>query len=194
MKNKTLLLIAMSVTLAMNVIAQSNTQTTLTEQRSSLPYHYINIKGEMNVKLVQDEMPGVSVEGTNYQLGNTVTMLRSDTLFVYQTNRRKSDGKTWVTINVNDLALLEVSGKTKVDCSGLVNTDYLTVRAKDGAQIKLDVRALKVQSEVTGCSFICLTGNAASNVESVDGCGSIDSHLLDVMERRVYPVHLCSKC
>jgi hypothetical protein len=194
MKNKIIFLIAMLAATAMNTAAQSSQDVILSERRTSMPYHFISIKGEMNVKLVQDETAELRVDGTSYQLDNTITMLRNDTLFVYQTNIQKGEGKTRLSINVNDISLLEVSGKTKVDCSGLVNTDYLTIRAKDGAQIKLDVRALKVQSEVTGCGIISLTGNAASNVESIEGCGSIDSHLLDVMEHKNDSRYTCSGC
>jgi hypothetical protein len=146
MKKKISLLIAMSVTLAMNVVAQSNNDAILSESRTSKPFHNINIIGEMNVKIVQDETPSVSVDGNKYQLDNTITMLRSDTLFVYQTNIRQRDRRTSVTINANGITRLEVSGKTKVDCLKMTNTDYLTVSAKDGAQIKLDVRSRKAQS------------------------------------------------
>jgi hypothetical protein len=193
MKNKITILIVMLVAWAMNVTAQSS-DVYFSETRTSKPYHFIHISGEMNVKIVQDETPGVTVEGTGYQIGNTITMLRNDTLFVYQTNTRSTDSKTRIVINANDIVLLEVIGKTKVDCSGLVNTDYLTVRAKEGAQIKLDVRALKVDSRVTGCSFIMLTGSTVSNVEATDGCGVIDSHLLDLMERKKISGSVCQEC
>lgn len=190
MKNKISILIAVLAASAMISSAQSS-NTVFSEERTSKPYHFINIKGVMNIKLVQDETPGVVVEGNKYQLGNTITMLRNDTLFVYQTNIRSGDSKTFLSIRVNEISLLEVSGKTKVDCSGLVNADYLTVRAKDGAQIKLDVRALKVESKVTGCSFITITGSTVSNVENTDGCGIIDSHLLDVVEREKTVTRYC---
>ena len=181
MKNH-ILLIALPVALSMNVLAQSN--TIITEPRTSAPYHHLHIKGEMNVKLLQNEVPGVSVEGTAYQTGNTVTMLRNDTLYVYQTNVRKTDNKTFVTINVDELVSLDVNGKTRVNCSGLVNTDYLTIRAHGGAQIKLDVRALKVDSRATECGYIDLSGSSASSVESMDECSSIDSHSMDVIDRK----------
>ena len=194
MKNKFFLFIVMLVISTMNSIAQNSNDVFVTDTRISKPYHFIQIKGEMNVKIVQDEMPGVVVEGNNYQVGNTVTMLRNDTLFVYQTNTRIGDRRTRVIINADNLVLLDVTGKTRVDCSGLVNSDYLTVRAKDGAQIKLDVRAIKVESKVTGCSFIILSGSTVSNVEATDGCGNIDSHSLDVMDRKGTSKFMCSEC
>jgi hypothetical protein len=192
MKNKITIIIAMLFASAMIVSAQSN-EVYFSEMRTSKPYHFIHIKGEMNVKIVQDETPGVVVEGTQYHLGNTVTILRNDTLFVYQTNTRSTDGKTRLIIKANDVVLLEVIGKSKVDCSGLVNSDYITVRAKEGAQIKLDVRALKVDSKVTGCSFISISGNTVSMIESADECGFIDSHLLHVFDHRHVEI-LCTGC
>ncbi len=191
MKNH-ILLIALPVALSMNVLAQSN--TIITEPRTSAPYHHLHIKGEMNVKLIQNEVPGVTVEGTSYQTGNTITMLRNDTLFVYQTNIRKRDRKTSVTINVDGLVSLEVSGKTRVNCSGLVNTDYLTIKAIEGAQIKLDVRALKVDSRAAACGFIDLSGSTVTKTESADECSIIDSHLLDVLDKRSVINYLCYDC
>lgn len=193
MKHKILFLIALPVALAMNVRSQNDNNVSFTEQRTSKPYHHLNIKGEMNIKLVQDEVPGVTVTGTLYQTGNTVTMLRNDTLFIYQTNARRNDNKTFVTVYVDALVSLEVSGKSKVNCTGLVNTDYLTIRAYSGAQIKLDVRALKVDSKATGCGVIDVSGSTVSNDESTDECSTIDSHRLDVMDRKTIH-YLCYNC
>jgi len=194
MKKKINSFIVVLVMLAMNVFAQGNSSDLITEARTSSPYHFISIKGDMNVKIVQDDMPGVTVRGNLYQIDNTITALRNDTLFVYQTNTRKHDSKVLLTINVENISLLEASGNTKVDCTGLINTDLLTIRAYNGAQIKVDVRALKVDSKVTGCSTIDLSGIAASNAESIDGCGSIDSHLLDVMDQRNSQEKSCTGC
>lgn len=177
---------------AMNGFALNPENGMTTEMRTSKPYHFIHVKGEMNVKVLQQETPGVSVEGSGYQMMNTITILRNDTLFVYQTNIRKGEAKPFVTIGINDLSLLEVSGKTKVDCNGLINTDYLTIRAYDGAQIKVDVRALKVDSKVTGCSQIDLSGIAASNAQSIDGCGTINSGQLDVIDHKIIPLPVYS--
>jgi hypothetical protein len=179
---------------AMQAAAQGPDNEMLAEDRSSAPYHYIRITGKMNVRIVQADVPGVTVEGSRYQVYNTVTMLRNDTLFVYQTNIRRQEPKTFVSISVDNISFLEVKGESKVDCTGLINTDFLTIRAYDGAQIRLDVRALKVDSKATGCSSIDLSGIAASNTETIDGCGMIDSHLLDVMDHRKKIVDACYGC
>lgn len=184
MKNKILALVALQVALAANLHSQSSYNAVTIEPRTSKPYHHLHIKGEMNVKLVQYETPGVTVEGTSYQTGNTITMLRNDTLFIYQTNIRRTDNKTIVTINVDNLVSLEVSGRTRVNCNSLVNTDYLTIRAGGGARIKLDVRALKIDSKALGGGYINLSGSTASAIESTDKHSVIDSRLLDVIDKR----------
>ena len=194
MKNKIRLLIALPVVLSINALAQSAVNRVITESRTSAPYHHIQIKGEMKVKLLQDKMPGVTVEGTNYQTGNTVTMLRNDTLFIYQTNIRRTDAKTIIKINVDDLASLEVTGRTTVNSNGLVNTDYLIIRAYAGAQIKLDVRAMEVDSRATGCGVIDVTGSTVNFSESIDECSIIDSHSLDVLDKQVPDYRLCYGC
>jgi hypothetical protein len=141
MKTKIGLFIAISVIWVMNVVAQSNGYSIMAESRASEPFHYIIIKGEMNVKIIRSETPSVYVIGTQYQLGNTITMLRDDTLFIYQTNIRQRDSKTYVAIYTDGITQLEASGKTKVAFSRLVNQEHLTVSAKDGAQIRLNGRA-----------------------------------------------------
>jgi hypothetical protein len=194
MKVKIINLIAMLVTFAMYVVAQGNNNAVVTESRTSRPYHFIIITGEMNVKLIQDENPGVAVEGNKYQLDNTITIVKNDTLIVYQTNIRKKDSKTFVAINADNLVLLSVNGKSKVDCAGLVHSDYLTIRANNGAIIKIDVRALSVKSEVSNCGFISLAGSAIENNENITGCGIIDSHLLDVVDRNRDAADFCRGC
>jgi hypothetical protein len=193
MKSNILPLIALSVVFAMNAHAQ-NSNAVVTEPRTSKPYHHLQIKGEMNIKLVESDMPGLVVRGNPYQLGNTVTMLKNDTLFIYQANTRKTDSKTFLSINVSELVSLEVSGKTRVNCTGLVNTDYLTIRAYSGAQIKLDVRALKVDSRAMGCGYIDLSGSTVSNAESIDECSVIDSRMMDVVDKKDVVNYLCFLC
>jgi len=185
MKSKILPFIAVLVTFAMNAVAQGSEP--LTEARTSNPYHYIHITGDMNVKIVQEAEPGLVVEGSKFQLLNTVTILKDDTLFIYQANVRLRESKTSLTINVGNISLLEVSGNSRVDCTGLINTDFLTIRAYNGAQIKLDVRALKVDSKATGSSTIHVSGITASSRESIDGGGFIDSQSLDVIDQRNSP-------
>ena len=188
------LFVAVLTALSMQVIAQDNDSFLVTEARTSAPFSYISIQGGLNVKIVQDNLPGVTVRGTKFQVGNTVTWLRNDTLFVFQNNIRRQDGRTSLTISVENISLIEVNGNTRVDCTGLINTDLLTVRALNGAQIKLDVRALKVDSKVTGCGTIDISGIAASNEENVEGCGVIDTHMLDVMDQRNGQVNSCMGC
>jgi len=191
-KIKTIVLALMLTTI--NLVANAAGSTYMMETRTSKPYHYLHIVGNLDVKIEQSAEPGVVVDGSKFQVYNTISILRDDTLFVYQTNVRKVDAKTNVLIRVDNLSLLEVKGDTKVDCSGLINSDMLMVRASDGAQIKIDVRALKVDSKATGCSHIDISGTSASAVEDVDGCGTIDSHLLDVMDKKTPDDILCVEC
>ena len=159
--------------------------------RSSKPYHFINIRGEMNVKIIQDTQPGVSVEGSYFQQLNTITLLKNDTLYVYQVNVRRDESKPKVVIRVNDLMLIEAKGRSKIICSGFVSADYLKIRASEGAQIKLDVRALKVESIVTGDSSIILEGTAVTETQVKTGHGVIDISSLQVInnneQRRFCP-------
>lgn len=190
---KIIIFIAMLSTSAMCAVANGNNNGLVSQSRSSKPYHYINIKGEMNVKIIQDKTPGVTVEGSKFQVDNTISMLRDDTLFVYQANIRK-ESKVTVTINVDNISLIEVNGKTNVECDGFINTDFLTVRTFNGARIKLDVRALHVDTKATGCSSIDVSGLVGSIIESRDGCSVIDSHLLDAWEFNYNLIDSCNRC
>src|SRR5690349_16100771 len=103
MKSKIFLFIILLGTASAKLAAQQNERAFETDSRTSKPYHSIHISGEMNVKIVHDETPGVTVKGSGYQIENTVSMLRNDTLFVFQTNTRKGEGKTFVKINVDNI-------------------------------------------------------------------------------------------
>lgn len=191
-KIKIMVLTIMLITIQAAVYAASNKM--VSDVRTSKPYHYINISGILDVKIEQGDEYGITVRGTQDEVYNTITWRRNDTLFIYQTNYVKRDTKTKVIIRVDDLVMLEAKGDIKVDCSGIINSDMLTVRASDGAKIKLDVRALKVESKATGCSHIDISGTSASAVEDIDGCGTIDSHLLDVIDDKKPTDLLCVEC
>ena len=179
MKSKITIFIAVLLTLAMNSVAESSDHVLVTDSRTSTPFHYINIQGEMNIKIVQEEKQVVTVEGSQFQVDNTVTILRGDTLFVFQANVHKNESKVLVTINIKNISLIEVTGKTNVVCEGLINTDYLTIRTHNGAKVKLDVRALQVDSKATGCSSIELSGFVGSVMKNTDTCAVIDTNNLD---------------
>lgn len=191
---KQIFLLGAALVSALHLSAASNADEVLTESRTSKPYSFIQITGEMDVKIVQDETPAVQLEGNKFQLENTIALLKNDTLFIFQNNTRRRDAHTQITLHVKELVGLEVTGKSNVDCSGMINTDYLTIRAMEGAIIKLDVRALKVNSKATGCSVISLSGNTFAYHAVTDGCGRIDTLRLDVMELRYPETKLCVKC
>ena len=186
-----ILLLALALTTAMNAVAKDN--GIRTEARTSGSYHAIVIKGDLDIKIVQGNTPGIMVEGTDFQLLNTVTMLKDDTLYVYQTNVKRSMKRTFLTINIDNISLLEVKGNSNVDCTGLINADFLTLRALDGAQIKIDVRALKVDSKATGSSTINISGITAANSENVESGGVIDTQRLEVIDKH-NPHELCYGC
>jgi len=180
------------ITIQMAVFAAG--KSTVTDERTSKPYHYLHITGTLDVKIEQGSEFGITVKGSSQdQVYNTVTWRRNDTLFVYQTNINKYEPRTKVIIRVDNLAVLEVSGDVKVDCVG-INSDILTVKASDRAKVRLDIRALKVESKATGSSHIDISGISVTSVEDVDGKGTIDSHLLDVIVDKKPLDPLCIGC
>lgn len=138
MKTRIAIVMLMLIT-AFSVTAQTG-KSGHSEMRKTDSFHYINIVGEMKVKLIQSVEPMVVVEGNSFQIGSTVTMLKSDTLFVYQSNIRKSDGKVRVSIYADEIKFLDVKGKTTVDATGY-NKEFGSVRTKEGAQVKLKTTA-----------------------------------------------------
>jgi hypothetical protein len=181
MKKKLILLVAL-LTASIEVLPQIPGTSSVSEGRTSAPYHFIHISGNLFVDLVQAPDPGVTVTATPFNVANTITLLKNDTLFVYQLNTDSRSRYTRVQIAIDNLVALEVSGHTRVNGKGLVNADYLTLKATDGAVIRLDVRALKIQSRATGCSYIGLSGTVACSVEMQEDCSHIDSRQLDVMD------------
>jgi len=143
MKRKMKLIILMIATATTGAFAASKGVPTDTEERTSNPYHHISIKGDMNVQLIQNETPGVVVEGSRQQVMNTITMLNNDTLYIYSTENRKSRNKAVVKVNVDEIVTLNVNGKTKVESIGVLDSNLFTIKSDGGAEIKIDVKPAK---------------------------------------------------
>ena len=164
----------------------SDSSAIITEVRTSQPYHAIVMEGDAKITLVQDEVPGLSLTGTEDQLLNMTTYLRNDTLYILQTNNYDVDGKrTEILINVDDLTSLDVQGNSLVEAYGYINTDILSIKVDKGAVVNLDVRALKIKSEVLGCGTVHLSGTAGSFLSDCEGCGLLDMHDLSVLDTKI---------
>ena len=147
MKIKKIALLAVITMASIGAYAQKKVKEPFKEKRVSNTYRHINIQGEMDVLLIQNEKPGVEVEGSVEQVKNTVTMLRGDTLYIYPGNgeasRSMDKNKVVVKINIEDILTLEVNGKTKVESQGYLKSDLFTIKSDGGAEIKIDVKAEK---------------------------------------------------
>ena len=164
----------------------SDSSEKITEKRSSQPYHSIIVLGNAQIKLVQDEMPGLSLSGTKDQLMNMSTYLRNDTLYIIKTNNYDVNGKrTKISVNVDNLTLLDVKGNTLVEADGYINTDILSIKVDKGAVVSLDVRALKVKSEILGCGSVRLSGTVGTFLSDCEGCGMIDLAEMRVLDRAI---------
>ncbi|HNP48032.1 MAG TPA: DUF2807 domain-containing protein [Bacteroidia bacterium] len=154
----------------------------ITETRTSEAYHSIVVEGNAKITLVQDETPGLTVTGTEDQIMNMTTYLKNDTLYILQTNNHDVKGeRTEITINVDNLTLLDVRGNTSVEAHGFINTDILSIKVDKGAVVNLDVRALKVKSAVLGSGSVELRGTTGSSFSNCEGCGSLDLHNLSIL-------------
>jgi hypothetical protein len=118
-------------------LSQSTYNSYTSEHRTSNPFHTIVIKGEMNVKIIPSDTHEIYVSGTVFQVQNVITRVHNDTLLIHQSNLRDLDGAVRLTIHMNRLEGLDVSGLTKVNCTELTDTDKLRIRLLDGAKIKL---------------------------------------------------------
>src|SRR5690349_9400373 len=98
MKSKIKLVVTALMLAVVHLVATAAGKSPNTEERTSKPYHYLNLEGAFDVRIEQSEVPGVIVEGNKFQISNTITILRNDTLFVYQTNVVRSEERTNIVI------------------------------------------------------------------------------------------------
>jgi hypothetical protein len=130
MKNRSLFTIAM-LAFAFNTQAQNASNY---EKRISQPFHYIKIKGELKVSLVKSENHGVIVQGSSYQISNTITLVKDDTLFIFQANVKQNDSRPKVYIYANDLTAMTVNGRTTINVSGF-NNEFMGLKTENGASV-----------------------------------------------------------
>lgn len=183
---KMIVLLISAIASVLSSTAGSRVNTPLSEIRESAAYHAIIVDGNAEIILIPSERPGVIVEGSKSQVYDMVTVLKDDTLFIRQVNDRDRRGeRTKVYVNVDNLTLLQVTGKTNVTASGYINTDILTIRADKGAEVNLDVRALEVKPKATGMSFIRLSGTTGSLTCYQGSCTRMDVEHLDITETAI---------
>lgn len=144
------MIILMIATYTMSVFASGKNSKTQTEQRASQNYKHINIVGEMDVQLISNVNPGISVEGTEAQIRNTITMLKGDTLYVYLVQPATTKNKVLVKLNVGEIQSLTVDGKMKVTSSEAIDSAPFVVKKSGGAEVNIDFKAQKDQQKVTG--------------------------------------------
>lgn len=185
MKRFTIFLALAAIFAAPAVSSAASTTEVVTESRTSAPFHAIVVRGEAEIILVPEGSPGLLVEGTRTQLMDLTSFLKNDTLYILQTNPSpKKQARPRVTINIDNLTLLDVKGETTVVAYGNINSDILTIKVDEGADVNLDVRALKVKSSVLGCGTIHLSGTADIFLSDCVGCGMIDMHDLTVLDKK----------
>ncbi|HNS11815.1 MAG TPA: DUF2807 domain-containing protein [Bacteroidia bacterium] len=131
-----------------SVIAETHSYS---EVRSSDPYHNIAMVGDAELVLVPSDKFEISLEGSKDQIINMVTILKNDTLFIQQTNKKdRKNSRTRILVSVNGLKALHVKGNTDVTANGYINSDILTIKAEQGAVVNLDLKASKVKSKTLG--------------------------------------------
>lgn len=150
MKTTSIMIILMIATFTMSAFASEKNSKTLTELRASQSYKHINIVGEMDVQLVSNSNPGISVEGTEAQIRNTITMLKGDTLFIYLVQPAGTKDKVFVKLNIGEIQTLSADGKMKVTSDGEIDTPPFTIKRSGGADVKIKFKELKDQQKVTG--------------------------------------------
>lgn len=123
----------------------------LSEVRTSQPYHSITMQGDAELVLVPSSEFEITLEGTNDQLMNMVTLLKDGTLHIIQTNNKdRKNQRTRIFVGVKELTSLYVKGHTEVSANGLIDTERLKIRTEDGAAVNLDVRAHQPKSKTLG--------------------------------------------
>ena len=75
--------------------------------------------------------------------------------------------------------------QTLVEADGYINTDILSIKVDKGAVVSLDVRALKVKSEILGCGSVRLSGTVGTFLSDCEGCGMIDLAEMRVLDRAI---------
>lgn len=131
-----------------NVTSIEGSGNVITEKRDVTPFEKVNIKGKINVKLVQGNQHNVEVIAQENIAPLLKTYVEDGELMVFLEARVKDRDKPEITISVKDLNSLKFGSGASLETHGEIKGDVLDMRSSSGSygDLKLNYNNMNCES------------------------------------------------
>ncbi|MDO7851040.1 head GIN domain-containing protein [Hymenobacter convexus] len=153
------------------------------ETRSVGSFTEISLGSSSHVVVKQGSPQSVAVEGSKDDLADFETTVQGGKLRLNFRNQEgkmfnnKSHGPVTVYVTVPTLTALRVGGSGKLEMSGPLQADALTLTLSGSGDLVVpQLQAKQLETSVSGSGGVMLGGNCASNDIRISGSGKVKAH------------------
>ncbi|MEM7379871.1 MAG: head GIN domain-containing protein [Bacteroidota bacterium] len=172
------LLTILLISFLSNAIAQS------TERRDVGDYDQVSVSGWFDVTLVEGTEGEITLEGKSSQLKYIDTEVRDGRLKIEWTKRTNinpfySFSKVYITVPVEDIDAVYLSGSGSVIGEKALNADRFSAKLSGSGKIELDLVTEKINTAISGSGDIILSGKTTDLDVEVSGSGDVKAFGLE---------------
>lgn len=186
---KRLILLTACLFLAANTSAQwgkkiKGNGNVVTEDRKLGSYDEVNISGWFDVELVDGAEGTISLKGEENLLEYLKTEVKDGKLVVkpksgYNLQSSWKSGGILVTIPVEDLRAISLSGSGDINGKKPLKSDYFEATMSGSGDINLDIESDELKVTLSGSGDIKLQGSAGNLEIRVSGSGDVNTYELE---------------
>src|ERR1041385_8977655 len=143
----------------------------ITEPRTLGDFTGVRVSSAIPVEITQGENCTVEIVGTANEIKEVKTELNDGVLSI--SGKAPDDEDFKVKIAVKNLRMLDMSGASSIVSTNQISADNLQITGSGAAEVKLDVNAKSIKTNLSGASTVKLSGTT----DTLDALGSGASEL-----------------
>ncbi|MBB6609552.1 DUF2807 domain-containing protein [Pontibacter sp. Tf4] len=154
-----------------------------TQTRKVSDFNGIKVSGGFAVEIEQGNTESLKIEAEENLMDNIKTQVKNGVLHIYTEGSINSRKGMKAYITVKDLNKIDISGGVKVTGLSKLKAGDFQLDMSGGSNVKLDIEAKKIFSNMSGASKVVLTGRADELKLDMSGASSVNTQ--DLIAKRV---------
>ncbi|MEQ1678795.1 MAG: head GIN domain-containing protein [Chitinophagaceae bacterium] len=153
-----------------------------TENRTAGTFNSIHVSGAIDVYVTQDSVTSIKVESDENLLEYLLTDIEGGTLRIHQKEGTNLKPSKSIKVYVSSPSYKNFEASGACDFFGqnkITSTEPISIDLSGASDVKLELKAPKIDAELTGAGTITLRGETKNFI--VDGSGSTDIKCFDMM-------------
>lgn len=147
------------------------------ENRDVAGFSSLKVSSAFTVFLTQGNAESLSVEADKNLMEHIKTVVKGDRLVITTSDKGISKfTKMNIYLTFKDLEMIDVSGAVDIIGEGAMNFDELFLEGSGASEMKLELKANKLQADFSGASEIELIGSASAVDFESSGASEINAY------------------